>query len=93
MSKIAKVKEVVRVPSRPSRVSKRVHSECKLLALPPSPVPWLNHPVVEPLIVVKLVKQLVCFKDKQQTVSGPENVPLKLTVIDFTARFLTIRDA
>ena len=56
-------------------------------------MPWLNHPVVEPLIVVKLVKQLVCFKDKQQTVSGPENVPLKLTVIDFTARFLTIRDA
>jgi len=56
-------------------------------------VAWLNHPVVEPLIVVKLVKQLVCFTDKQQPVSGPQNLPLKLTVTDSTARFVTIRDA
>jgi hypothetical protein len=53
----------------------------------------LNQPVVEPLVEFKLVKQLVCFNDKQQTVSGPENLPLKFTVIDFTACFLTIRDA
>jgi len=56
-------------------------------------VTWLNHPVVEPLIVVKLVKQLVCFNDNQQTACGPEIVPYKLIVTDFTARFLTIRDA